>query len=70
MNEAPVLTVSSEEERRAYIRNRYPCISDCDMCGLCKVFHGMDPELAYRDYIEGKSSFEKAWEEKQSEETA
>ena len=58
MKEAPVVTGSSEEERREYIKNRYPCISDCDMCGLCKVFHGMDPELAYRDYIEGRASFE------------
>jgi len=46
------------EEGRKYIHTRYPCISDCDMCGLCKVFHGMDPELAYNDYIEGKASFE------------
>ena len=58
MKEAPVVTGSSEEERREYIKNRYPCISDCDMCGLCKVFHGMDPELAYRDYIEGRASFD------------
>ena len=58
MNSAPEITSSTEEERRKYIHTRYPCISDCDMCGLCKVFHGMDPELAYRDYIEGKASFD------------
>ena len=45
------------EERREYIKNRYPCISDCDMCGLCKVFRGKDPENAYDDYIKGKRSF-------------
>ena len=28
------------------------------MCGLCKVFHGKDPELAFREYIEGRESFE------------
>ena len=33
-------------------------ISDCDMCGLCKVFHGKDPENAYDDYINGIRSFE------------
>ena len=56
--EAPIITESTVEDRRAYIKNRYPCISDCDMCGLCKVFHGKDPELAYDDYIKGNRSFE------------
>ena len=58
MNSAPEISSSTEEERRKHIRTRYPCISDCDMCGLCNVFHGKDPELAYRDYIEGLVSFE------------
>ena len=31
---------------------------DGDMCGLCTVFRGKDPELAYRDYIEGNRSFD------------
>ena len=44
MNSVPEITGSTEEERRAYIKNRFPCIADCDMCGLCKVFHGKDPE--------------------------
>lgn len=57
MNTAPNIVESTMEERRDYIRNRYPCISDCDMCGLCKVFHGRDPENAYDDYIKGKRSF-------------
>lgn len=25
------------------------------MCGLCVVFRGKDPELAYEDYINGKN---------------
>ena len=57
MNTAPNIVESTMEERRDYIRNRYPCISDCDMCGLCKVFHGKDPENAYDDYIKGRRSF-------------
>lgn len=57
MNEAPDIISSTVEERRQYIRKRYPCISDCDMCGLCRVFHGRDPENAYDDYIEGKRSY-------------
>ena len=57
MYEAPLIETSTTEERREYIKNRYPCISDCDMCGLCKVFHGKDPENAYADYIKGNRSF-------------
>lgn len=57
MNTAPEINESTIEERREYIKNRYPCISDCDMCGLCKVFHGKAPENAYTDYINGKRSF-------------
>ena len=55
--EAPEISSSTAEERRAYIKDKFPCISDCDMCGLCKVFHGKDPETAYADYISGNRSF-------------
>ncbi len=58
MMAAPEINSSSEEDRRKYIKKMYPCIADCDMCGLCTVFHGKDPELAYDDYILGKRSFE------------
>ena len=54
----PEITESTTDERREYIKKRYPCISDCDMCGLCTVFQGKDPELAYSDYIEGNRTFE------------
>lgn len=27
------------------------------MCGLCAVFKGKDPELAYADYISGKREY-------------
>lgn len=56
-NRPPEITDSTREERRSFIKNRYPCIADCDMCGICKVFRGMDPEEAYRDYIDGIRSF-------------
>ena len=55
---APEIEHSSENERREYIKDRFPCIADCDMCGICKVFHGKDPEMAYNDYILGLRSFE------------
>ena len=57
MSTAPEINESTIEERREFIKNKYPCISDCDMCGLCKVFHGKDPENAYDDYIKGQRSF-------------
>ena len=57
MNNPPDILSSTAEERREYVEKRFPCLSDCDMCGLCKVFHGKDPENAYRDYIDGKRSF-------------
>lgn len=46
----PEIENSTEEERREYIKNTFRCIADCDMCGLCTVFRGKDPEVAYADY--------------------
>ena len=57
MTNAPELAASTAQERRAYIKERFPCIADCDMCGLCKVFHGKDAETAYKDYIDGSRPF-------------
>jgi hypothetical protein len=57
MTNAPEITTSTIEERRAYIKERFPCIADCDMCGLCKVFRGKDAETAYADYISGNRPF-------------
>lgn len=57
MQIAPEIADSTKEERRAYIKERFPCIADCDMCGLCTVFHGKDPEQAYAAYIAGERSF-------------
>ena len=58
MSDAPDILNSTAEERRAYIKERFPCIADCDMCGLCKVFHGKDPENAYIEYLKGIRTFE------------
>ncbi len=57
MTDAPDIRNSSEEERRKYIKDRYHCIADCDMCGLCTVFRGKDAETVYADYIQGVRSF-------------
>ena len=63
MSLAPDILKSTAEHRRDYIKTKYPCISDCDMCGLCKVFHGKDPEIAYDDYIMGRRSFQEVSED-------
>lgn len=63
MTNPPEIEQSTIEERRAYIKGRFPCIADCDMCGLCKVFHGKDAETAYADYIQGKRTFLEVSEE-------
>lgn len=57
MGIVPEIAESTAEERRAYIKQRFPCIADCDMCGLCKVFRGKDAETAYKEYIDGEKSF-------------
>ena len=58
MTAAPDIMSSTAEERRIYIKNKFPCIADCDMCGICTVFHGKDAEVAYEAYIRGERSFE------------
>lgn len=57
MRDAPDIKNSTVDERRDFIKRRFPCIADCDMCGLCQVFRGKDAETAYDDYIVGKRSF-------------
>ncbi len=59
----PDILKSTAEQRRDYIKTKYPCIADCDMCDLCKVFHGKDPENAYDDYIMGIRSFQEVSED-------
>ena len=58
MTAAPDIMNSTAEERRIYIKNKFTCIADCDMCGICTVFHGKDAEVAYEAYIRGERSFE------------
>ncbi len=58
MTAAPDIMNSTAEERRIYIKNKFPCIADCDMCGICTEFHGKDAEVAYEAYIRGERSFE------------
>ena len=54
---APDVSSSTREERLAYVTEHYPCLSDCDLCGQCAVFHGQEPRYAFADYIEGTMGF-------------
>ena len=53
----PSIQSSTREERLAYVRKRFVCISDCDACGICATFHGKNVEEALADYIEGKAEY-------------
>lgn len=55
----PKIDNSDREERLAYVREKYKCRVDCDMCGNCKVLRGRDAEDVFADYIEGKTEYVK-----------
>lgn len=52
---APGIEDSTREERLAYVRERYQCIANCDLCGQCALFHGQDAEHALAAYIDGEA---------------
>lgn len=54
---APEIGRSTREERQSYIEDVWRCRGDCDSCGVCRVFHGTEPVIAYEDYIEGRCSY-------------
>lgn len=58
----PDIRTSTREERQKYIEETYWCRGDCDSCGICQVFHGKEPVIAYEDYIEGRNSFQEVSE--------
>lgn len=53
----PEIENSTREERETFIRQIFQCKGDCEVCGLCRVYHGREPEIVYADYIEGKRDF-------------
>ena len=57
---SPSIAQSTREERLAYVRQRYQCISNCDLCGICATFGNQSPEQALLDYIEGKRELKDA----------
>ena len=57
---APSITQSTREERLTYVRKRYQCISNCDLCGICATFGNKDPEQALSAYIDGNVEIREA----------
>ena len=53
----PELESSTADERRRFVRTKYPCIANCEQCGQCAIFHGHDAETAFADYINGRREF-------------
>lgn len=53
----PEIGSSTQKERENYIQTTFRCKSDCDNCGMCKIFRGKTPEVVYADYIAGKRTF-------------
>ena len=45
----PDIATSTKEERMAYISETFRCRSDCDNCGICRVFRGKEPLLVFAD---------------------
>ena len=54
---APSIDNSTSDERRAYVREAWRCLSDCESCGKCKILRGREAEMLYADYIDGKRSY-------------
>lgn len=54
----PDIESSTRQEREQYIYDNFYCRGNCEICGLCKIYHGQPIEVVYEDYIEGKRSFQ------------
>ena len=59
----PKIESSTEEQRMAYISETFRCRSDCNICGICQVFHGKEPLLIFEDYIAGRRTFQEIFRE-------
>ena len=51
------IETSKREERQAYVREKWECMHNCELCGKCHILKGRDAETLYADYIGGKRSY-------------
>lgn len=49
----PDIHDSTREQRERYVREKWRCLANCEICGKCSILHGRDAEEVYRDYIDG-----------------
>ena len=60
---APEISESTRQEREQFIYDNFYCRGNCDICGLCQIYHGPPLDLGYEDYIDGKRSFQEISQE-------
>ena len=53
----PKIDNSTKEERLGYVLEAWKCLYDCEASGKCRILKGMDAEILYADYIEGKREY-------------
>lgn len=53
----PHIETSTKEERLTYVRERWECMHNCELCGKCHILKGRDAEELYAEYIEGKRTY-------------
>ena len=53
----PSIETSTRDERQAYVREKWKCMHNCELCGKCHVLKGRSEEILYADYIDGKMSY-------------
>ena len=53
----PSIETSTREERLDYVRGKWECMHNCELCGKCHILKGHNTETLYADYIEGKGSY-------------
>lgn len=54
---APDIENSTKQERLEYVLDKWRCCHSCEICGKCSVLRGVDAEIAYEDYIEGRTPY-------------
>lgn len=47
----PSIESSTPDECRAYVREKWECMHNCELCGKCHILRGRDVETLYTDYI-------------------
>lgn len=53
----PAIESTTREQRRAFVRESWKCMHNCELCGKCHILKGRDAETLYADYIEGCRSY-------------